>query len=37
LPEIAKAYPLLEIDEFFQRNFDLAYADNDPLKRDVGI
>ena len=37
LPEIAKAYPLLEIDEFFQRNFDLAYANNDPLKRDVGI
>ncbi len=34
---LAISYPLLEIDEFFQRHFDLAYVKWDPLKRDVWI
>lgn len=35
--DLAKAYPLLEIDEFFQRYYDLEYKGWDPLKRDVWI
>lgn len=35
--ELAKAYPLIEIDEFFQRYYDLEYVWWDPLKRDVWI
>ena len=35
--DVAQAYPLVEIDEFFQRFYDLEYVWWDPLKRDVWI
>ena len=35
--DLALAYPLIEIDEFFQRYYDLEYAHGDQLKRDVWL
>lgn len=35
--DLALAYPLIEIDEFFQRYYDLEYAHGDYLKRDVWL
>lgn len=35
--DLAQTYPLIEIDEFFQRYYDLEYAHWDPLKRDVWL
>ena len=35
--DLAQTYPLIEIDEFFQRYYDLEYVHGDPLKRDVWL
>ena len=35
--ELALTYPLIEIDEFFQRYYDLEYVHGDHLKRDVWL
>ena len=35
--ELALTYPLIEIDEFFQRYYDLEYVHGNHLKRDVWL
>lgn len=35
--DLALTYPLIEIDEFFQRYYDLEYVHGNPLKRDVWL
>ena len=35
--ELAQTYPLIEIDEFFQRYYDLEFVHGDPLQRDVWL